>query len=219
MTGTVSTPSRRLSRRLAHEEFLYTLKSGSGAVRCETASARWSCAAREQDRPAVPGSAGSHFRGLGGAGLLVCGWWPRGRVEKGPAALRAAGGDDPADWLIASDPEHFREIREFYVASVSVLVMPRLWGSLRLCWVSCVGRVGNLRLRRRLSICQEVTYSFTTRAKHERRNRWRLTTAVFDLALAVPVLMVATGFQKPASAADVNVTIEYQEAKPNPCAP
>jgi hypothetical protein len=33
------------------------------------------------------------------------------------------------------------------------------------------------------------------------------------------VLMVATGFQKPASAADVNVTIEYQEAKPNPCAP
>jgi hypothetical protein len=33
------------------------------------------------------------------------------------------------------------------------------------------------------------------------------------------VLMVATGFQKPASAADVNVTIEYQEAEPNPCAP
>jgi hypothetical protein len=46
-----------------------------------------------------------------------------------------------------------------------------------------------------------------------------LTTAVFDLALAVPVLMVATGFQEPASAADVDVTIEYQEAKPNPCAP
>jgi hypothetical protein len=35
------------------------------------------------------------------------------------------------------------------------------------------------------------------------------------LFLAVPVL-VATGFQKPASAADVNVTIEYQEARPNP---
>jgi hypothetical protein len=46
-----------------------------------------------------------------------------------------------------------------------------------------------------------------------------LTTAVFDLALAVPVLTVASGFQEPASAAGVNVAIEYQEAKPNVCVP
>jgi hypothetical protein len=46
-----------------------------------------------------------------------------------------------------------------------------------------------------------------------------LTTAVFELALAVPVLMVASGFQKPSSTSGVNVTIEYREAEPNPCAP
>jgi hypothetical protein len=36
--------------------------------------------------------------------------------------------------------------------------------------------------------------------------------------LAVPVLMVASGFQKPSSTSGVNVTIEYREAEPNPCA-
>lgn len=35
----------------------------------------------------------------------------------------------------------------------------------------------------------------------------------------MPVLVLATGFQRPASAADVNVTIQYQEVKPNPCPP
>jgi hypothetical protein len=45
-----------------------------------------------------------------------------------------------------------------------------------------------------------------------------LTTAVFDLALAVPVLMAASGFQEPASAAGIDVTIEYQGAESDPCA-
>jgi hypothetical protein len=102
-------------------------------------------------------SADSRLRERGGAGLLVCGWWPLGRVGEGPAALRAAG-DDPADWRIASDTENSWKTHEFCVASASVLDMPRLWGSLRLCRVSCGGRWVALRLRRRLSICQEVTY-------------------------------------------------------------
>jgi hypothetical protein len=44
-------------------------------------------------------------------------------------------------------------------------------------------------------------------------------TAVLGLALAVPVLVVATGFKKPVSAADVNTTIQYQDVRPNPCPP
>jgi hypothetical protein len=39
------------------------------------------------------------------------------------------------------------------------------------------------------------------------------------LFLAVPVLVVAVAFQKTASAAQINVTNEYQEAMPNLCAP
>jgi hypothetical protein len=59
------------------------------------------------------------------------------------------------------------------------------------------------------------------RGKHERSDRWRLTTAVLGLALAVPVLVVATGFDKPASAENVvNVTFHapaYVDI--NPCFP
>jgi hypothetical protein len=114
-------------------------------------------------------------RCLGAA--VTSGWWPLGRVGEGPAGLRAAG-DDPADWRIASDTENFRKTHEFYVTSASVLDMPRLGVPLRLCRVSYVGRWVALRLRRRLSICQEVTCHFTARGKHERRNRWCLMTAV-----------------------------------------
>jgi hypothetical protein len=37
--------------------------------------------------------------------------------------------------------------------------------------------------------------------------------------LAVPVLVVATGFHQRASAADVNVSFRIQEVRPNPCQP
>jgi hypothetical protein len=57
---------------------------------------------------AVPGSAGSRCGRAWRAGLLVCGWWPLGRVEEGPAAWRAAG-DYPADWYIAADTANFRK--------------------------------------------------------------------------------------------------------------
>jgi hypothetical protein len=62
---------------------------------------------------------------------------------------------------------------------------------------------------------------FSVRGKHERRSRWRLATAVAGLALAVPVLVVATGFHKPASAATtVNVTIHVPaQVETNPCFP
>jgi hypothetical protein len=48
-----------------------------------------------------------------------------------------------------------------------------------------------------------------------------LTTAVLGLALAVPVLVVATGFHKPASAANVtNTTIHVPASvQTNPCFP
>jgi hypothetical protein len=59
------------------------------------------------------------------------------------------------------------------------------------------------------------------RGKHERSNRWRLTTAVLGLALAVAVLVVATGFHKPALAENVvNVTIHVPaQVEINPCFP
>jgi hypothetical protein len=40
---------------------------------------------------------------------------------------------------------------------------------------------------------------FAPKGKHEQSNRWRVTTAVLGLALAVPVLVVLTGFQEPDS--------------------
>jgi hypothetical protein len=55
------------------------------------------------------------------------------------------------------------------------------------------------------------------KGRHERSSRRRLMTAVLGLALAVPILVVATGFDRPASAADVNVTVRIQEVRENPC--
>jgi hypothetical protein len=86
---------------------------------------------------------------------------------------------------------------EFYVASASVLDMPRVRVSLRLCQVWRVGRRavygpvrdsfhlsgGDLPLLLRSEYCE---------GKYERSNRWCCTTAVLGLALAVPVLVVAT---------------------------
>jgi hypothetical protein len=80
--------------------------------------------------------------------------------------------------------------REFFVASASVLDRPRVRVSLRLCHVWRVGGRAVCGSVRHSSSCQEVTYRSCCEGKHECSNRWRLTTAVLGLALAVPVLVV-----------------------------
>ncbi len=59
------------------------------------------------------------------------------------------------------------------------------------------------------------------RGKPEPRNRWRLMPAGLALALAVPVLVLVAGFNKPASAANVtNTTIHVPASvQTNPCFP
>jgi hypothetical protein len=89
--------------------------------------------------------------------------------------------------------------REFCVASASVLDMPGVRVSLRLCHVWRVDGRAVCGSVRHSSSCQEVTCRSCLRSKHERSNRWRLMTAVVGLALAVPVLVVATGLQEPDS--------------------
>jgi hypothetical protein len=87
-----------------------------------------------------------------------------------------------------------RETPDFYVASASVLGVPRIRVSLRLCEVWPERQMGTLRLRKAF-IHLSGGVSLLLRSKHERSNRWCLTTAVLSPALAVPVLVVATGFQ------------------------
>ena len=87
--------------------------------------------------------------------------------------------------------------REFCVASASVLDMPRVRVSLRLCHVWCVGGRAVCGSVRHSSVCQEVTCRSCCEGKHERSNRWRLMTVVVGLVLAVPVLVVVTGLQEP----------------------
>jgi hypothetical protein len=61
----------------------------------------------------------------------------------------------------------------------------------------------------------------TAKGRHERRSRWRLTTAVLSLALAVPALVFATSFNESARAANVvNVTFHVPaQVQTNPCFP
>jgi hypothetical protein len=86
---------------------------------------------------------------------------------------------------------------EFCVASASVLDRPRVRVSLTLCQVWRVGGWAVCGSVRHSSVCQEVTCRSCCEGKHERSNRWRFMTAVVGLALAVPVLVVVTGFQEP----------------------
>jgi hypothetical protein len=60
--------------------------------------------------------------------------------------------------------------------------------------------------------CQEVAQHSCCEGKHERSNRWRLTTAVLGLALAAPVLALATGFREARFSAPVRLDR-------NPCTP
>lgn len=75
--------------------------------------------------------------------------------------------------------------------------------------------------RKRLSrLYRRRSAILALRGKHERSKRWRLTTAVLVLALAVPVLVFATSFHQPASADTVNTTIHVPaNVQINPCTP
>jgi hypothetical protein len=114
-----------------------TITAGSGPLRCAAAGGARPPRA-VTDRSAVSGWPFLLWEGLGGAGH----WSALAASRPGLRKVRLCEGGSWLSRRLACSVRcrQSQETHEFYAASASVLDMPRVWGSLRLCQVWRVGR-------------------------------------------------------------------------------